>query len=438
MTTLPKGPGKLALLRMMFDLTYTLADMARDYGDPFTLPTAFGPMVVAVSPEGNKEIFSADPDIFSASAADSFGRVIRNSVLVTSGEEHRRQRRLLTPPFHGQRMRSYGNLMKTAAKEWTERLAPGNPFQMIYTTQAITLDVIIYAVFGVDHGQRVEQFRTDLLDVLGSFTPLIFLRPLQHEFGGIGPWARFQRGFRKLADHVAALSAEYRQKLDGREDILSLLLSTKDEEGKGLSAEEILDQLVTIVFAGHETTAVMLAWAFYLLHKYPDQLARLHEEIDPLPLETEPEAIAKLPFLEAVINETLRLYPPVHVIHRKLKKPMRLSGCELPAGTIVAAGAFATHRLSSIYPEPDKFVPQRFLHRTYSPFEFLPFGGGARRCLGAAFATYEMKQVLFVMLKQKRFELLETEEVRFAHRAGTVGPKGGIRMMVAREQKIGS
>jgi cytochrome P450 len=429
MSTLPKGPGKLALMKMMFDLSYTLADMARDYGDPFTLPTAFGPMVVTVAPEGNKEIFTADPDSFTASAADSFGRVIRSSVLVTSGAEHRRQRKLLTPPFHGQRMRSYGTMMKTVAKEWGARLPIGTPFVMIKTTQAITLDVIIEAVFGVDAGERVAQFRTDLLAVLDSFTPLIFLKPLQHEFAGLGPWARFQRGFRKLAEHVFALAAERRANLDGREDILSLLLTAKDDEGKGLSDQEILDQLITIVFAGHETTAVMLAWAFYLLHLNPDKLAELHREIDPLPIETEPETIAKLPYLEGVVNETLRLYPPVHVVHRKLARPMKLMGYDLPIGTVVAAGAFATHRLAAIYPEPERFLPERFINKSYSPFEFLPFGGGARRCLGAAFATYEMKLVLFQLLKQLRFRLLETKPVQFTHRAGTVGPKGGIRMV---------
>ena len=275
MTSLPKGPGKFALLRMMFDLSQTLADLAREYGDPFTLPSAFGPMVVAVSPEGVKEIFTADPDTFTASAADSFGRVIRTSVLVTSGAEHKRQRKLLMPPFHGQRMRSYGNLMKVRAREWAARLAPGNPFAMIYTTQAITLDVIIEAVFGVDQSDRVQQFRTEILALLESFSPFIFLKPLQHDFGGLGPWARFQRGFRKLGEHVYALAAERRANLDGREDILSLLLSAKDDEGKGLSDQEILDQLLTLVFAGHETTTVMLAWAFYLLHKNKETLEKL-------------------------------------------------------------------------------------------------------------------------------------------------------------------
>ena len=432
MATLPKGPGKLALLRMMFDFSYSLADMAKEYGDPLTLPTAFGPMVVTIGPEGNKAIFTADPDLFTASAADSFGRLIRSSVLVTSGAEHRRQRKLLTPPFHGQRMRSYGNLMRATATEWAQRLAPGNRFAMIYTTQAITLDVIIEAVFGVDPGERVEQFRADLLELLGSFTPLIFLRPLQHEFGGIGPWARFQKGFKRLAEHVYALAAERRAHLDGREDILSLLLSAKDDDGNGLSDQEILDQLITIVFAGHETTAVMLAWAFYLLHKNPETLTKLHAEIDPLSPDSDPESIAKLPYLEAVINETLRIYPPVHVIHRKLARPMTLMGFDLPAGTVVAAGAYATHRIASIYPEPEQFRPERFIDKSYSPFEFLPWGGGVRRCLGAAFAMYEMKIVLFTILKQCQFKLLETEPVKLTHRAGTVGPKGGIRMMLER------
>jgi cytochrome P450 len=219
MATLPKGPSKLAMIRMMFDLSYTLADMARDYGDPLTMPSAFGPMVITIAPEGNKEIFTADPELFTASAADSFGRVIRTSVLVTSGAQHKRQRKLLTPPFHGQRMRSYGTVMRNAATEWALRLAPGNPFAMIYTTQAITLDVIIEAVFGVDQNERVEQFRTDLLELLGSFSPLIFLRPLQHEFGGIGPWARFQKVFRRLEEHVVALTTERRKSQESKEDI---------------------------------------------------------------------------------------------------------------------------------------------------------------------------------------------------------------------------
>lgn len=436
MSRLPPGPSKLSMIRMMFDFSSTLSDYTRKYGDPMTLPTAFGKMVIATAPEGNKAIFSADPDTFVASTAGTLDFLFKSSVLVTAGAEHRRARKLLTPPFHGARMRAYGNLMRQTARAWAERWVPAQPFQMIDTTQGITLDVIIEAVFGVADSEKMRRFREEILAVLGAFSPLIFFPAFRHRFLGIGPWARFQRHYEALRTLVFGLIDEYRRTLEGREDILSLLVAARDEEGKGLSAQEIMDQLLTIVFAGHETTAVMLAWMFYLLGRNPDCLERLRAEIASVPggENADPEALARLPYLEAVCNETLRLYPPVHVIHRRLVKPLTLLGYDLPVGTVVAAGAFSTHRLESLYPEPDKFKPERFLSRSYSPFEFLPWGGGARRCLGAAFAMYEMKLVLATIVPRYRLRLLEKGEVGFEHRPGTVGPKGGIKM--ALEEKI--
>ena len=434
MSDFPPGPGLLSLARMMLQPTYTRDQMVRDYGDPCSFPTAFGRMFVVTAPDGVKAIFTADTEIFAASAAEAFSGLLSMSVLVTHGAQHRRQRKLLAPPFHGARMRAYGQLMQRLAIEWGGRLTVGQPVAMIDTTQAITLDVIIEAVFGVDaapgHGQsdRVAEFRRELLALLAAFSPLVFVKPLQHEMFGLSPWAKFRRSYDALGRLVLTVANERRQNAADRQDILSLLLSAKDEDGQGLSDREILDQLLTIVLAGHETTAVMLAWAMYLLHGNPDTLGRLREEFATLPADADPEAIAKLPYLEAVINETLRLYPPVHVIHRRLLAPMTLCGYNLPAGTVVAAGAYATHRLADIYPDPDRFVPQRFIDRTYTPFEFLPWGGGARRCLGAAFAMYEMKLVLFALLTRYRFKLLEKGPVALAHRPGTVGPKGGIRM----------
>jgi len=279
----------------------------------------------------------------------------------------------------------------------------------------------------------VQKFRQGILALFGGFSPLLLFKATRRNFFGVGPWAKFQRNMETLRELVFALIAEHRATLEGREDILSLLIAAKDEAGQGLSDQDIMDQLLTIVFAGHETTAVMLAWAFYFLHQNPDALERLRKEIAALGENPEPETIVKQPYLEAVINETLRLKPPVHVIHRRTVRPMTLLGYELPAGTVVAAGAYATHRLESLYPEPEKFSPERFLQRTFSPFEFLPWGGGARRCLGAAFAMYEMKIVLYTILKEYELRLLETAPIRLEHRPGTVGPKGGIRMeMVAR------
>lgn len=325
-------------------------------------------------------------------------------------------------------MRAYGNLMRSRAWEWGSRIERGTPFVMVDVTQNITLDVIIEAVFGVDRSEQVEAFRGEILALLQSFSPFVFVKALRRDFFGLSPWARLQRHLAQIRTRVDALCQQYRTAPAGRQDILSLLLAAKDEDGNGLSEKEIFDQLLTILFAGHETTAVMLAWAFYCLHRDLQTLQALQAELDPLAEQADPEDVARLPYLEAVINETLRLYPPVHIIHRRLLKPLSIAGYDLQPGDAVAAGAFVTHRLPEIYPEPEKFVPQRFIDRSYSAFEFLPWGGGARRCLGAAFAMYEMKQVIFALLKRYRFKLLETGPVGFVHRPGTVGPKGGIRM----------
>lgn len=430
---LPPGPGSLHMVKVLLSLSrQDLVELARKYGDPLTIPTPLGPMVTTISPEGNKAIFTTEPDTFVPSVAESFGAVLKSSVLFQHGAEHRRARKLLAPPFHGARMSAYGNLMRDAARHWAQQWEVGKPFTMLATTQAITLDVILRAVFGVSekNSSLTAQLRQEVLGWIHGFSPFIFLKPLRRDFGGLGPWARFQRNHNQLRQRVLMLIAEHRAALTGREDVLSLLLSVKDEQGNGLSDDELVDQLVTMVLAGHETTAVMLAWAFYLLHRHPPVLARLRAELGTLPdgERAEPEAIARLPFLEAVCNETLRLYPPAHVIHRRLVRPLALLGWELPVGTIVGAGVYATHRLPSLYPQPEQFQPERFLDRTFSPFEFLPWGGGARRCLGAPFALYEMKLVLAALLRDHRLKLLETSEVKLAHRAGTVGPKGGIRM----------
>ena len=429
---LPPGPGKLAFAKMMIDPSVTLADLWKKYGDPFSLTTTFGKMVVAVAPAGNKSIFTADPDSMVPSAGDALDFVFKKSMLLTHGEEHRRARKLLMPPFHGARMRAYGDLMRETARRRAADFQHERPFKMIDLTQAITLDVIIEAVFGVRGDDRVAQFRAGILALFEGFSPLLFLKPLRRNFFGVGPWARFARNYEVLRTLVFALIAEHRATLAGREDILSLLIAAKDEAGQGLSDQEIMDQLLTIVFAGHETTAVMLAWTFYYLHRDADVLSRLRAELSTLGENPESEAIVKLPLLEGAINEALRLQPPVHVIHRRLVKPMQLLGYDLLPGTVVAAGAYATHRIESLYPDPEKYVPQRFVNRTYTPFEFLPWGGGARRCLGAAFAMYEMKLVLYTMLKNYELRLLQKGPVKLEHRPGTVGPKGGIPMQFVR------
>lgn len=421
------------MLMMLSNLKRSLLiELARKYGDPFTMPSVFGNVVVAVAPEGNRAIFSADPDSLGNPGGDAMSFVVGRSVLLTEGAEHRRARKLLSPPFHGQRMRAYGNLMFETALRRTNEWQVGRPFKALDMMLEITLDMIVEAVFGVrKDNPRVHAFRGQLVSLIDGFHPLLFFKPFRRRI--FPPWVRFQRTYEALRQQIFALIAESRPRLEGREDILSLLITAQDEQGQGMSDQEIMDQLITIMFGGHDTTAVTLAWSLYLLHKNPEALSRLRAELAGLGSQPESDTITKLPFLEAVLNETLRLYPPVELVNRKLLRPMTLLGWELPAGTVVAAGGPATHRLETLYPEPDKFKPERFLEHTYSPFEFMPWGGGNRRCLGATFAMYEMKLVLAAILPRCELRLLEEGDVTLAPRAGTWGPKSGIHMeLIAR------
>jgi cytochrome P450 len=420
-------------LMMLGNLKWSLlVELARKHGDPFTMPSMFGKVVVAVSPEGNRAIFSADPESLGNSIREAMEFVLGKSVLLTEGAEHRRARKLLSPPFHGQRMRAYGTLMLDTALRRTSEWQVGHPFKALDMMLTITLDMIIEAVFGVSKSSpRVHAFREQLVSLIEGFHPMLFAKFFRRRI--FPPWVRFQRAYEALRQQIFALINENRSQLEGREDILSLLIKARDEQGQGLSDQEIMDQLIAILFGGHDTTAVTLSWSLYLLHRNPEALSRLRAELAALGSQPEPEAITSLPFLEAVLNETLRLYPPVELINRKLLRPLTLLGWELPAGTVVAAGGPATHRLETLYPEPDTFKPERFLARTYSPFEFMPWGGGNRRCLGAAFAMYEMKLVLAAILLRCELRLLDKGEVTLAPRAGTSGPKSGIHMeLIAR------
>lgn len=437
MTALPRGPR--SLLRALVD-TY-LGDplalqlrMQRQYGDPFTAPTPLGPTVITGNPEGIKTLLTADGEVYQSAVGgtlDIFPGRGEGSLFLLAGEKHRAARKLLAPPFHGARMRAYGMLIRDIVRRWIGRWRPGETFCVLDTMQAITLDVIIQAIFGVAGSERVEQFHRQVVDSFAAFVPsIIVLKRLRRNF--FPPWVRFQSRFTDLQRMIMEHAAARRADPQGHEDILSLLLQARYDDGSALSEKELFSQLLTFVFAGHETTAVSLAWALYYLHRSPESLARLRAELLPLRPALEPEAVAKLPLLEAVCNETLRLQPIIPMVRRRLARPLSLLGSELPAGTQLGIGAYLAHMRPEIFPEPLTFRPERFLSRTYSPYEYLPFGGGIRRCLGAAFALYEMKLALAITLSSCELELLETRPVPTRMRGATLGPKGGIAMRLTR------
>jgi cytochrome P450 family 110 len=441
MQPLPPGPSSptLSLVRMMRDAYGLTARLAKQYGDPFTVRLPMqGPIVVTGDPAAIRGIFAADPETF-ASAGESMAPIIgRNSMVVLEGAAHRRARKLLTPPFHGSRMRAYGELMRERTRHRTSALSVGAPFEVQALAGSISLDVILQAIFGVREPAPMARLDQAVRGLMGAITPSIaafaFLR---RSFGGVGPWARFVRARGALMAIVSDELAARREDAAERDDILSLMLAARYDDGAAMSDEEIFDQLVTLVAAGHETSTITLAWACDWLHRNPAVLERLVAELDTLGAEPAPDALARLPFLEAVLNETLRLYPIVPVATRKLARSLELKGHMLPAGITVGAATSLVHYREDLYPEPERFDPERFLGRTFGASEYFPFGGGARRCLGAAFAMYEAKIVLGTLLGALRLRPVDDAPVLPAMGAAGVGPGRAVRMVLVERRQGG-
>ncbi|MBJ6762579.1 cytochrome P450 [Myxococcaceae bacterium JPH2] len=430
MAQLPPGPrsATLATLHYTLDAYGYYSKCLKKYGDPFLYPSLYGPLVVTGSPEGIRAIFSADPDTFEV-----FGRKAVEplfgpaSIFLVTGQRHKRSRRLLMPPLHGARMHKYGMLMMEAALTCAERWRTGDPFVARETMQEVSIQIILRAVFGASL-ERSERLREAILETDRTINPLIVVfEAVRRNFGGVGPWARFQRALQKL-DAVVYEEIAERRKASGGEDILSLLLAARHEDGTGLTDPEVRDELLSLVTAGHETTAIALSWALYWVHRQPEVRERLLAELDALSVDATPDAIAALPYLDAVCSETLRLYPIIPEVTRLLRKPLVLGGYTVPEGMGVGAITALAHMREDTFPSAEAFNPERFLARTYSPFEFMPFGGGARRCIGVAFAMYEMKLVLAAILRRYALRLETDAPVRPVRRSVPVGPRGGVVM----------
>jgi len=432
-TNLPAAPplAPLHMFRFMWDSAAFFRDCVERVGDPFTIDMPQGKLVLTGNPEGIREIFTADPSVFGPFATRALEPAVgRHSLLLVEGERHRRGRKLLMPPFHGERMRAYSRTIQDITLRKAGELPIGGRLKAQDLMQAVSLEVIIEAVFGVEDPARVARFREVIGHYLEAYTPLLMaVTPIRRDFGGIGPWARFQRMGQTLFGLVGEEIAERRRSARKREDILSLLLEARDEAGAAMSDEEIYDELRTMLIAGHETTALSMSWGLDAVHRTKGVLGRLRDElasVGPLP---SPEALVKLPYLGAVCDETLRLRPILIMVPRIVREPFTLLGHTLSPGVNVAAAVSLVHTNPSIYPEPERFSPERFIERKFSPFEYIPFGGGSRRCIGAAFALFEMKIALGTLLSMHRFELLASEAPRSVRRNVTIGPADGVPLL---------
>jgi len=394
-----RAPSLVQTLAWAVAPTWVMDRAARKLGETFTV--TFWPsgmkLVVVSGPEAVKTVFTAPPDVAPSAAGNSPVRPVMgpSSVIVLTGAEHMRQRKLLLPPFHGERMREYEQTIVQATRADMASWPLQRPMRLQERTRAITLEVILRAVFGVE-AERMQALRGAIGDLLAPMRPwrmvLFALRTpsVERPPGAIG----------RALDHLdEVIHDELRrrrsqQDLAQRTDILSLLMQARDEDGEAMTDDELRDELVTLLLAGHETTATSVAWAIERLVRHPDKLARLVAEIDA------GEDDAADSYMTAVVNETLRVRPVVPIVARMLTQELQVDGYALPAGTRVTPSIYLTNRNPRAYEAPAEFRPERFLDSAPETFAWIPFGGGIRRCIGASFAQLEMRLMLATMLRE--------------------------------------
>jgi cytochrome P450 len=426
----PKAPAIVQVLRYARDPLDFLIDLHSRYGDVFSVSFPFYKRLVYVAdPALVKQIFTGPPEQMHAGEANA--TVLEpplgpNSVLTLDEAPHMRQRKLLLPPFHGERIERYGELIREATLREMESWPVGEPFALRPHTQRITLAVIMRAVFGVDDEQRLQRFE-GLIDTFARRVNLVTaFPPLRRNFGRWSPWTRFLRARAALDefvyDEIALHRAEGAAQDEERDDVLSLLLRARHDDGSPMSDAELRDELVTILGAGHETTATALAWAMERLLRNPSVLERLRNSI----------AAGEDEYLEATIKETLRARPVLVDVARKLTSPLEVGGYELPAGSFALVAIAALHYREDLFPEPEEFRPERFLDGKADTYSWVPFGGGVRRCIGASFAEYEMRIILRAILERAELSAPDPKAEPARIRNITLAPARGARVRLDR------
>ena len=427
----PRLPKAAQTARLARDPMGYMRRCRARYGELFTLRYhPFDTLVYVCDPEVIREIFTGDPEVFRAGEANQFMEPTLGprSVLLLDGADHLRMRKLMLPPFHGRSVTRYRDVMADIAARELDTWPIGRPFPLRPRMQAITLEVILRAVFGIEDSERLERLRTSLLAMLNVNMIHGALPFTRVDLGPRSPWGRYLRA-RAAADEIIFEQIAGRRAQAGgeeRDDVLALLLAVEDEDGEGLSDAELRDELVTLLMAGHETTATALAWAFERLVRHPAALARVREEA----------AAGDDAYLEAVIRETLRARPVVIDVARTLAAPATLGGYDLPAGVMVVPMITLVQTGPGAWEDPDAFRPERFLGDAPAPYTWIPFGGGVRRCLGASFATFEMRVVLETILPAA--DLLpsspEPEAARLRH--VTLVPARGGEVVLERRRPV--
>jgi cytochrome P450 len=425
----PLTPAALQALRYARQPLGFLTDLQRRHGDVFTVRFPFfGRLVYVTRPDLVKRVFTGPPSQMHAGEANA--TVLEpalgpNSVLTLDEQPHMRQRKLLLPPFHGERVAGYGELIREATLREMESWPVGEPFALRRHTQRITLAVIMRAVFGVNNDRRLDRFERLIEEFSRRVSAVIAFPMLRRNLGPLGPWGKFLRARKALDafiyEEIGLRRAEVAAGAE-HDDVLSLLLEARDEEGQPMSDAELRDELVTVLGAGHETTATGLAWAMERLLRNRAVLETLRESL----------AVGDETYLEATIKETLRARPVIVDVARKLTAPLEIEGYELPAGTFVLPAIAALHYREDLFPDPNRFRPERFLDGKADNYAWIPFGGGVRRCIGAAFAEYEMRVVLREFVLRAELSAPDPRPEKVKVRNITLAPGRGAQVVLER------
>jgi cytochrome P450 len=434
-SALPPGPRQPSVLQTLGWWTRTVPFMERArarFGKRFTIRLLGGPpFVIHSEPDHLKEIFSAPPDVLHpGEGAGLLEPVVGSKSLILLDEaEHLEQRKLMLPAFHGEKMQRLAGLMADVAEREVASWPTDRPTALHPRLQGLTLEIILRAVFGLDPGRRLDELRDLLTGILDFSTKPASVMPVfQRGYLGRGPWVRFAQ-MRERADQlVYELIGERRDGGEERDDVLAMFLAARHEDGSPMTEVELRDELMTLLVAGHETTASELAWAFERLVREPRVLDRLVAEVD---------ADDGDAYLTATIQETLRRRPVLpNAEPRLVNKPVEIGGWHYEPGACLIANAYLVHHDPDVYPDPYAFRPERFLEESPGTYTWIPFGGGRRRCIGASFATLEMKIVMRAVLAAYSIEAGTRGAELTRRRSITVSPRLGAPVVLRERNRV--
>ena len=442
---LPPGPRTPAVVqswRYLRDSLGLFDECFRDYGDTFTLRLAsHGARVFISSPEAVKQLYMADPETYRAGEAKArvFGSIVgHTSSLVLDGEAHLKRRRLLLPTFHGEQMLSHAPVIYDVVNRDLASWQEHEVFSLHPRLQRLTLSAILTSIFGPRPRPELVQALIPVVDsAMGS--PLLFVPALQRDWGAWSPWGRLVRQVHAADTALYTEIRNRKERSESGQDIMGLLLGARDESGNSLSDRELRDELMTMVITGHEITALTTTWTIGTLLDNPTTLAKVLTEIDEVLGDgaLRPEHVMRLVYLDAAVKETMRLHSAVaDGSTRLLVKPLELGGYVVPAGVLVSVCMHLLHRRPEIYAEPDQFRPERFLEWKPDPYEWAPFGGGIRRCLGMPLGVHGVKVLVATVLQKLRLRLAD-KEIRAVRRGAFMAPYQGLRVSIdSRRQSV--